>query len=145
MNATLEKFGYPRTLLKDFQHWCVLLRPTQITLAALVLGSKHAATSLGTLPPAAHAELHTCTSTIERALKIFRNHDKINYIALMMLDPHVHFHVLPRYSADQHFEATRFPDVGWPGIPDFKSAPELSGKTQAALHACLLDAFSQVV
>ena len=145
MNATLEKFGHPHTLLKDFKHWCILLRPSQVTLGALVLGTKHAATSLGTLPAEAFAELQGCTATIETALRTFRPFDRINYVALMMVDPHVHFHVLPRYSAAQDFDGATFPDPGWPGVPDFKSAPALSERTRRTLHASLLDAFAQVV
>jgi diadenosine tetraphosphate (Ap4A) HIT family hydrolase len=145
MNATLEKFGYPHTLLKHFTHWCVLLRPSQVTLGSLVLASKHSATSLGKLPPEAHAELHSCTSQIERALTAFRPFDKINYMALMMIDPHVHFHVLPRYSNSQVFDGINFPDPGWPGIPDLESAPVLTDSTRQALKASVLDAFAQLV
>ena len=145
MNPTLEKFGYPHTLLKEFNHWCILRRPAQATLGALVLGSKHLASSLGSLPPEAHAELHACTSTLERALTLFRPYDKINYMALMMVDPQVHFHVLPRYARTQEFEDIAFPDSGWPGVPDLKAAPALSVATQIALHASLLDAFDQIV
>ncbi len=145
MHATLEKFGYPHSLLKDFEHWCILLRPQQVTLGALVLASKHHATSLGTLPREAHTELHTCTTTLEQALMTFRPYDKINYMALMMVDPHVHFHVLPRYAKTQMFDTTVFPDSGWPGIADLKSAPTLIESTRQSLHASLLDAFAQVV
>jgi diadenosine tetraphosphate (Ap4A) HIT family hydrolase len=145
MNATLEKFGYPHTLLKDFRHWSILLRQSQVTLGAVVLCSKHSATSLGALPVEAHTELHVCTAKIETALRVFRPFDKINYIALMMVDPHVHFHVLPRYSAAQDFDGTTFHDPGWPGVPDFKSAPALSERTRRALHSSLLDAFAQLV
>ncbi len=145
MNATLEKFGHPHTLLKDYGHWCILMRPAQVTLGALVLASKHDATSLGTLPEGAHAELRRCTSDIERALHTFRAYDKINYLALMMVDPHVHFHVLPRYSAAQEFDAVIFPDFGWPALPDLKSAPMLSDATRKKLHASLLDAFVKSV
>lgn len=145
MNPTLEKFGYPHTLLREFEHWCILRRPAQATLGALVLGSKHGATSLGMLPAEAHTDLHACTSTLERALTLFRSFDKINYLALMMVDPQVHFHVLPRYATPQVFGGVVFPDPGWPGMPDLKAAPDLSDATQKALHASLLDAFAQVV
>lgn len=145
MNTTLEKFGYPQTLVADFKHWSVLMRPAQATLGALVLGSKHTATSLGSLPSDAIAELHACTSAIERALAAFRPYEKINYLALMMVDPHVHFHVLPRYGKTQIFAGCEFPDPGWPGIPDLKAAPTLSEGLRSGLHASLLDAFAQVV
>jgi diadenosine tetraphosphate (Ap4A) HIT family hydrolase len=145
MNTTLEKFGYPHTLLQNFEHWCVLMRPAQATLGALVLASKHDATSLGALPFEAHAELHACTSALERALRKFRNFDKINYLALMMVDPHVHFHVLPRYASTQEFDGALFQDAGWPAMPDLKSAPSLSETTHKKLYASLLDAFVELV
>jgi diadenosine tetraphosphate (Ap4A) HIT family hydrolase len=145
MHATLKKFVYPETLLEDFTHWVILRRPAQTTLAAVVLISKHEATSLGSLPLEAHAELKHCTSTLEQALTAFRPYDKLNYLALMMVDPHVHFHVLPRYASDQVFDGVTFADKGWPGVPDLKHAPELSAKTTNKLHTSLLDAFGQVV
>ena len=40
MNATMKKFGYPDTLIKEYSHWAVLLRPQQATLGALVLVCK---------------------------------------------------------------------------------------------------------
>jgi diadenosine tetraphosphate (Ap4A) HIT family hydrolase len=63
----------------------------------------------------------------------------------MMVDPHVHFHVLPRYEKTRVFDDTDFPDPGWPGVPDLKSTPTLSDDTRQKLQASLLDAFAQVV
>lgn len=145
MHATMKKFGYPHTLLKEFEHWCILLRPAQATLAALVLCAKHDVATFSELPPQAFAELHRCTTTIETALKNFRPFDKINYLALMMVDPQVHFHVLPRYAGPQEFAGVIFQDAGWPAVPDLKSATTLTSHTQQMLHATLLDAFTQVV
>jgi diadenosine tetraphosphate (Ap4A) HIT family hydrolase len=145
MNATLKKFGHPQSLLWDYQHWCVLLRPQQVTLGALVLAAKHDATSFGSLPATAHAELATITAHLERALNHVRPHDKLNYLALMMVDPHVHFHVLPRYAAAQTFADITFEDRGWPALPDLKAAPMLEETARQSLHAALLDAFRQTV
>ena len=36
------------------------------------------------------------------------DHQKINYLALMMVDPHVHFHVIPRYSGSRELEGATF-------------------------------------
>jgi diadenosine tetraphosphate (Ap4A) HIT family hydrolase len=141
MHATLVKFGYPATVLHETAFWCVLMRPQQVTLGALVLCAKSDAPSFSQLPAAAFAELAEITHHIERALKHFRAYDKINYLALMMVDPHVHFHVLPRYAETQSFDGTAFPDPGWPGVPDLKSAPALDETRRAGLHGALLDAF----
>jgi diadenosine tetraphosphate (Ap4A) HIT family hydrolase len=142
MHQTLEKFGYPDSLLTEFDHWCVLLRPAQITLGALVLVSKSQATSLGQLPPEAFVELQNCCSAIERVLKNFRSFDKINYLALMMVDPHVHFHVLPRYASPQDFDGTTFPDVSWPGPPDLKLSTPIAKETRAKLINALSLSFA---
>lgn len=141
MHATLRKFGYPDTLLHESEHWCVLLRPQQVTLAALVLCAKSEAGSFSTLPAAAFAELAPVTSVIESSLRRLRAFDKINYLALMMVDPHVHFHVLPRYARPQDFGGVSFADGGWPGVPDLKQATEMSQELRSSLHAELVDAF----
>ena len=145
MHATLTKFGYPQTLLREFDQWCVLLRPTQVTLGSLVLCAKSEAPSLGQLPPSAYAELYVCSRTIEQALAAFQPYDKINYLALMMVDPHVHFHVLPRYADAPHFGSERFADTAWPGPPDLKSHIKLTDKQRELLFTTLLDAFAKVV
>lgn len=117
-HATLEKFGYPATLVRDYGHWCVLLRPHQATLGALVLVNKSEARSFAGLEPDAYAELATITRAIEDGLTGFRPFAKINYLMLMMADPHVHFHVLPRYAEAQIFDGATFEDAGWPGAPN---------------------------
>ena len=125
MNATIEKFGYPATLVAQFDHWLVLLRPSQPTLGSLVLAARSDATAFGDLPAAAHAELKTVTATIETALAKAVGYDKINYLMLMMVDPHVHFHVIPRYGGSRTAAGLTIADAGWPGQPDLGSAIKL--------------------
>ena len=50
MNPTIEKFGYPATLVREFKHWLVLLRPAQVTLGSLVLAAKNDAKAYAALP-----------------------------------------------------------------------------------------------
>lgn len=142
MHQTLKKFGYPATLLKEFEHWSVVLRPSQATLGALVLIAKSDATSLAALPQAAFTELHTCCTSIDAALRQFRSFDKLNYLALMMVDPQVHFHVLPRYENEQEFEGVVFKDPAWPGPPDLKSSTAISDEIRNKLQRALSLAFA---
>lgn len=128
MNATIEKFGYPATLIADFTHWVVLLRPAQPTLGSLVLAARSDATAFGDLPAQAHAELKTVTATIEAALEKAVAYAKINYLMLMMVDPHVHFHVIPRYEGTRSAMGLTVPDAGWPGQPDLGSAVKLDSE-----------------
>lgn len=133
MNATLEKFGWPATLVREFDHWVVLLRTAQVTLGSLVLAAKSDATAFGDLPAAAFAELKDATAQIEEALSRFVAFEKINYLMLMMVDPHVHFHVIPRYEGTRRFGLVDFPDHGWPKPPALAEAVTLTDNQCEAL------------
>lgn len=126
MNPTIEKFGYPGTLLREFDHWVVLLRPAQVTLGSLVLAAKSDATAYSSLPDDAFTEQATAIRAIEAALAAFSRYERINYLMLMMVDPNVHFHVIPRYPSAPSWNSIEFPDSGWPGPPQLGSAVPLS-------------------
>jgi len=126
INDTISRFGYPDTLVADYKHWVVLVRPAQPTLGSLILAARGEATAFGDLADGAHAELGTVTRHIEAALHQLFAYDQINYLMLMMVDPHVHFHVIPRYSGSREWGGVQFTDQGWPGVPDLKSAITLS-------------------
>jgi diadenosine tetraphosphate (Ap4A) HIT family hydrolase len=117
MNATMTKFGYPGSLIREYPCWSVQLRPAQATLGALVLVCKEAATRFGQLSPGAFAELGLVVKAAETALADAFAYERINYLMLMMVDPDVHFHVLPRYSAPRSFSGVTFVDAGWPALP----------------------------
>ena len=142
MNATIEKFGFPATLVAEFEHWVVLLRPAQPTLGALVLAAKSDATAFGDLPADAHAELKTVTAAIEAALTQAVGYAKINYLMLMMVDPHVHFHVLPRYEGERSGAGLTVADAGWPAQPDLGAAVKLDDAQVAALAGWLKPYFA---
>jgi diadenosine tetraphosphate (Ap4A) HIT family hydrolase len=125
MNETITRFGYPHTLVAEYEHWVVLLRPAQPTLGSLVLAAKGDATAFSDLAPAAFQELGTAVSDIERALASAVRYEKINYLALMMVDPNVHFHVLPRYSGERQAAGLSIADTGWPKMPVLGDAVEL--------------------
>ena len=133
MNPTVEKFGYPSTLVKEFEHWLVLLRPAQVTLGSLVLAAKGDATAYSELPREAFAEQAEAVAAIERALKRFVDYERINYLMLMMVDPNVHFHVVPRYSRARSWSGIDFPDAGWPGPPRLDAAVKLEVDKRDAL------------
>ncbi|HVJ72317.1 MAG TPA: HIT family protein [Sphingomicrobium sp.] len=147
MNATIEKFGYPATLIKEYDHWVVLLRPAQVTAGSLVLAAKSEATAYGSLSPEAFAEQRRVVVDIETMLKSAVDYDKLNYLMLMMVDPHVHFHVIPRYDGERSLAGSSFADSGFPGPPDLKSAVILEqasiGAAVQLLSGCLRDRAKQ--
>jgi len=134
MNETILKFGYPETLVAEYDHWVVLLRPAQPTLGSLVLAARSQATDFHALPAEAFAELKTVVTAIEGALKGFVDYAKINYLMLMMVDPNVHYHVIPRYEGARSFEDVDYADAGWPKVPDLTSAVALDEAQVTALR-----------
>ena len=142
MNATIAKFGWPQSLVREFEHWVVLARPAQPTLGSLVLAAKSEATAFGDLPAAAHAELKQVTAAIEAALAKAVDYARLNYLMLMMIDPHVHFHVIPRYEDAREWNGREFVDVGWPKVPDLGHAVQLEGAELDALVAWMKQYFA---
>jgi diadenosine tetraphosphate (Ap4A) HIT family hydrolase len=142
MNETIAKFGHPATLIAEYDHWVLLLRPAQPTLGALVLAAKSDAMAFGDLPAAAHAELKIATAKIEAALTGAVGNAKINYLMLMMVDPHVHFHVLPRYDGERTGAGLTVADAGWPGQPDLAQAVKLDDAQIVALTGWLKPYFA---
>jgi diadenosine tetraphosphate (Ap4A) HIT family hydrolase len=128
-HATLVKFGYPDTLVHEGEHWAVLVRPQQPTLGSLVLCSTSDATAYGDLPAAAFVEQGQLVARIEAMLAKAVDYQRINYLMLMMVDPHVHFHVIPRYKGERTFGEVIHSDSGWPGPPNLgdtrPAGPEL--------------------
>jgi diadenosine tetraphosphate (Ap4A) HIT family hydrolase len=133
MNETIAKFGYPGTLVAEYEHWVVLLRPAQPTLGSLVLAAKSEARALSELPPEAFAEMGAAVKAVETRLKAAVDYAKINYLALMMVDPNVHFHVLPRYDGERGAAGLTIADTGWPKMPVLGDAVELSAEQIEAL------------
>ncbi len=132
-NETIATFGYPDTLIAEYANWVVLLRPQQVTLGALVLACKEPAVAFSEISAAAFAGLAAATRDIEAALRDGFAPDKLNYLMLMMVDPHVHFHVLPRYGGAREFAGVQFGDAGWPAVPKLGAVTELDLEQRAAL------------
>jgi diadenosine tetraphosphate (Ap4A) HIT family hydrolase len=127
------KFGFPASLVREYDNWAVLLRPAQCTLGALILVNKSGNQSFADIGRESYQELERVVQDIERNLRAFRPFQKINYLMLMMVDKEVHFHVLPRYESDQTFGGVVFPDSGWPAVPDLAAGPVLKGEQMASL------------
>lgn len=140
-NATLRQFGYPDTLITEAEHWAVLLRPQQVTLGALILASKSSATEFSALPPEAFVEMRAHIVRIEQVLNTVFNYQRMNYLMLMMVDPHVHFHVIPRYDGNRDYSGATFQDAGWPGPPRLDHINATSGDLFSALQETLKSAW----
>ncbi len=121
MNKTIQKFDYPNSLIKEYDHWVLMLRPKQVTIGSCVIAAKcpDHVTSIGDLSPAAGAELITVIHDYEMAMKqVFVPiiPVKFNYMALMLVDPNPHFHAFPRFDRMVVHENTEYLDAAFPKL-----------------------------
>jgi diadenosine tetraphosphate (Ap4A) HIT family hydrolase len=99
------------------EHWSVLVRKGQVTLGTLVLAANRNFISASELTAEELAELPVVVGRLEGALQQAFAYDKINYLCLMMVDRHYHFHVIPRYETPREFDGVEYVDEGWPRPP----------------------------
>ncbi len=142
MNATMEKFGFPGTCVKEYQQWVILLRPQQVTLGSLILICREDATAFSHISSQAFEELPGIIRETETSLAGTFSYSKINYLMLMMVDPEVHFHVIPRYDAPRAVFQQQFLDHGWPGPPDLKQSNSISQRVKEEILAHLQENWS---
>lgn len=114
MNSTIFTFGHPETTIKIFKHWVLMIRLKQTTIGSLVVVARSEETNLGKLSEDEWRDFSIVTHELENMLRIAFGAEKFNYFALMMKDPHVHFHIIPRYSKPVIFDGKEYLDKDWP-------------------------------
>lgn len=142
LDVTLKKFGYPDSLVKEYEHWLLLCRFEQVTLGSLILICKDQTGAFSKISPESFAELPIIVKEVETNLKKLFQYEKINYLMLMMVDPEVHFHIIPRYPSDKEFEGVVFKDFAWPKKPDIDVVNNISEDTFKKLTAMLRAGFA---
>jgi diadenosine tetraphosphate (Ap4A) HIT family hydrolase len=142
-NSTETKFGDPANRLAQSERWTVLLRPKQPTLASLVLVCREPVQAFSAVSAQGFAELQGIVRRLEATLREVVSYERINYLMLMMVDPDVHFHVIPRYSGVRTFSGIEFRDAGWPAVPRLDADVTLEGAVRDALLARLREAWSR--
>jgi diadenosine tetraphosphate (Ap4A) HIT family hydrolase len=142
MNATARKFGDPDSRIARYGSWLVLVRPRQVTIGSLVAVCTEPVTAFGDLSAHAFADLGHAVAAMERGLKRAFSYDRLNYLMLMLVDPDVHFHIVPRYARPVAFVGQEFPDHDWPGPPDVTRGVLLEPPVQQALMSHLKGVWS---
>lgn len=120
-----KKFELEDFLIKDFDNWLISLRPQQPTLGSLVITLNRPSEALSDLSTSETSELSDVYKYLEKLYKNTFAPDKINYLALMMIDNQVHFHVIPRYKSLVIFKNQVFEDLKWP-LPHDLIAKEMN-------------------
>ena len=121
MSNTLEEFvakfrSDELSILRN-AHWNWSVRPVHSTLGAGVLSLNRFCTSFAEITPEEGASLAAIVKELDGRLKAVFAPQKMNYMMLMMVDVHLHFHVLPRYAEPKEFGGLTWTDSGWPALP----------------------------
>jgi len=141
-NITLMKFGYPKTIIKEYLNWVLLLRLEQYTLGSLILVHKKLTGQLSKVCNDSFIEYNQIIKEVENHLSNLFDYDKINYMMLMMKDPVVHFHIIPRYKKSIEFLGKEFIDPDWPRIPTLINHNSLDNDLFDSLRSIIKDEFS---
>jgi diadenosine tetraphosphate (Ap4A) HIT family hydrolase len=111
------KFRVEELLILDSGSWSWSVRPGQPTLGAGVLSLNRYARHLADVSPPEMAELADLIKALEQSIKAVFDYNIMNYLMLMMVDHHVHYHVIPRYDGARTFAGLEWVDNGWPALP----------------------------
>ena len=122
-----NKFRTEELLVYRNEAWTWSVRPAQPTVGAGVLSLNRFALRLSDVTAMEMGLLADAIGEIESRVESVFNHSVMNYLALMMVDHHVHYHVVPRYGGVRHFAGREWVDNGWPGLPAMPDAQHNDG------------------
>jgi diadenosine tetraphosphate (Ap4A) HIT family hydrolase len=111
------KFEIQKYTVAENDSWVWSLRPNQVTLGSSILSLKRHATKFSEVTAAEMKDLQDLIVRLESSVKKTFNYEIMNYLMLMMVDHHVHFHVIPRYPDAKKFKELEWIDKGWPSLP----------------------------
>jgi diadenosine tetraphosphate (Ap4A) HIT family hydrolase len=111
------KFRVEELKIAEKRFWTWSVRPGQPTLGAGILSLNRYAGKFSDVTREEMKDLGELVGTLEGAIKTAFNHNIMNYMMLMMVDHHVHYHVIPRYEGTRSFGARDWVDNGWPALP----------------------------
>lgn len=135
-DAFAARFRLAELEVRRYRHWTWSVRPAQGTLGASVISLNRPAVAWSEVDAGENAGLSQVVVDLEAVLRRQFAFDKINYLMLMMVDEHVHFHVFPRYSREREFAGRTWLDTNWPKPPDL-AAGDFGPETLAALRETL--------
>jgi diadenosine tetraphosphate (Ap4A) HIT family hydrolase len=111
------KFRVEELKVLENHSWSWSVRPGQPTLGAGILSLNRHAGKFSDVTGEEMKDLADLVGTLEGAIKRAFGHNIMNYLMLMMVDHHVHYHVIPRYQGTRSFAGREWVDNGWPALP----------------------------
>ena len=122
-------------LIADLEVTRAYLQPSASFRGYCILVLKRHAVELDDLSPEEQSALMEDVARVGRAIREVCKPTKLNYEILGNVVPHIHVHIIPRYTTDPTWDR-----AVWFALPEEKSLPEdeysaLAGQLQAAISA----------
>lgn len=111
------RFSNPDLMIKQGKYWSVIYRDGTVTLGNCILICNRKCPTLGELRPEEMEEFPVLCKWYEDKIKSLFGAVKFNYLALMMKDEFVHFHIIPRYDHDVEKYGIVWKDKDFPKPP----------------------------
>lgn len=112
-----DRFRLGALHLADCGDWVLSLRPGQLTLGAMVLSLRTGARDLAAITPDQARDMGRGFALAETLARTRLGAVRVNLLCLMMQDPVVHFHILPRHDRPVTRHGLTWTDADWPGPP----------------------------
>jgi diadenosine tetraphosphate (Ap4A) HIT family hydrolase len=128
-------------LPNDF--WTLVLNENQATLGRVFFALNRHETDVAQLTDAEVASLWMFVRETKTALAALFAPDHFNYMFLMNLTPHVHFHIFPRYAQPREFAGQSFADSQFGDHYDPHESRALDSNAEEALITAIRHALTQ--
>ena len=119
------------------------MNENQATLGRVFFALNRHETDVAALADAEVLSLWAFVRETKAALSALFVPDHFNYMFLMNLTPHVHFHIFPRYAQPREFHGQTFTDSFYGDHYDPTESRALDAETEEALVTALRRALTQ--
>lgn len=109
-----NKFKTESMTIYETKYWRWSLRPVQVTVGAGILSLKRPAEHFSDITAEESKDLVKIVKVIEKTLSKAFHYQRMNYLMLMMVDYHVHFHAIPRYDSVIDCVGKQWADEAYP-------------------------------
>jgi len=132
-----------RGVVLENDHWTLVLNENQATLGRAFFALKRHETDVAALTTDELASLWAFLRETKSALTALFAPDHFNYMFLMNLTPHAHFHIFPRYCESREFAGQMWTDGQYGGHYDPDETRAVDDATLAMLTAALRHEITQ--
>ena len=111
------RFSKPELMIKQGKYWSIIFREWTTTLGNCILICNRECSTFSDLTQEEMTEFPEMCKWYEAKIKTLYGAVKFNYLALMMREEFVHFHILPRYDKEIEKYGLIWKDEDWPNRP----------------------------